>query len=577
MFLLKAIKENLSYDIISYNINGWYITNLTEEHMSVSHPDFKTNFETHAIKNISDVPQSALMELKATYTHVKVYGADGVLTELLINYVVETGKSVTVNRVVELINGKVKNAETTPITIDHRTSNSLTNNPVDYDGGLCATKIADDKVLVVFNSSILKSVIVRLSPDTGVGIWVGTVFAFEANTSSLIYNLSVVAIGNNRCLITADDINYTQKTYMFVISFVDMTIWLQKKTSYTTYRMFRHSATYIGRPNGAAKDCVIICYSDTNSSQKTRLCKLDIDDSGNISNIVLSGFATAYAGYNHQCVALTTGLSTNKIALTFYDTGYGDSITLVAEYNDTNGTITFGGISYSGVQADTTCTQSVVRLSDDRYIQFIVGSSSSYRYITCRLMYVSGINVSQVTSTQIDTGTRVYYFGASKDRLSDYVITHIQCDADVRVRAIKWTPSSPNTLTQMLSNYIIAGTDVMTKTIDTYKQSTEQISANCTFLLHRAANTPTNLNFKSLYHGPIYPTNHHGIAKASGTDGQTVSVSCGGYIKNMTGLITNTEYYVADDGSLSATKIVNPTKVAKALTTNLLEWYFPQS
>lgn len=574
MFLLKAIKENLSYDIISYNINGWYITNLTEEHMSVSHPDFKNNFETHAIKNISDVPQSALMELKATYTHVKVYGADGVLTELLINYVVETGKSVTVNRVVELINGKVKNAETTPLTVDHKSSLPTNHN---VDSGLCATKIADDKVLVVFNSSVLKSVIVRLSPDTGVGIWVGTVLAFEANTSTLIYNLSVVAIGNNRCLITADDINYTQKTYMFVISFVDMTIWLQKKTSYSTYYMYNHSAAYIGRPNGAAKDCVIIFYSDVNSSQKTRLRKLDIDDSGNISNIVLSGFLTSYAGYNHQCVALTTGLSTNKIALTFYDTGYGDAITLVAEYNDTNGTITFGGISSSGIQADSIGTQSVVRLSDDRYMQLIVGSASSYRYITCRLMYVSGINISQVTSTQIDTGTRVYYLGASKDRLSDYVIAHMQGDGDVRVRAIKWTPSSPNTLTLMLSNYIIAGTDVMTTNSDIYKQSTEQISANCTFLLHKKSNSPTNLNFKSLYHGPVYPTNHHGIAKASGTAGQTVSVSCGGYIKNMTGLITNTEYYVADDGSLSATKIVNPTKVAKALTTNLLEWYFPQS
>ena len=305
------------------------------------------------------------------------------INELIEKITIASGKSVTAQKVVELINGGVKDAEIgntiTPATATVFESADT--------GHISAVALSESKVLVAYrddgNSSYGTAIILNISGNT---ITPATATVFESASTG---HISAVALSESKVLVAYKDYDNSSYGTAIILSISGNTI------TPATATVFESASTSYISAVVLSESKVLVAYADTGNSYYGTAIILNI--SGNtITPATATVFESASTGH-----ISAVALSESKVLVAYKDydnSSYGTAIILSISGN------TITPATATVFESASTSYISAVVLSESKVLVAYADTGNSY-YGTAIILNISGNTITPATATVFESAS----------------------------------------------------------------------------------------------------------------------------------------------------------------------------
>jgi len=469
--------------------------------------------------------------------------------ETITQYLVATGKSVTAQNVVTMLNSGVAKAE----TLFGDISNTVAYNTYRATAcpSLCSCTMASNKVLVAYsnngNSGYGTARILTINPDDS--ITVGAEVAFKSLSCNPI---AIAGLNSTRAIVCYRNNGSSNKATAQVLTF-DGGSTVSSGTSLEFDSACSHISVVALSPIKAL--CVFKDEGNTNYGTAVVL---------NVSNTTITnGTAVVFESATTEFPTATlTALDSSKVIVCYKDVGNSNYGTLVPITITGLDTLTVGTPAvFESSNVDNTV---VTRITDNKLIV-------TYRDITDSNQGKARI-INVANNGDITVGN-AYTF------TTDSILSYVNANAVSQDKIfIAWNITN-NGKCVLLS---VSGDSMSTGSAYTYRTGSDSTYITISLLTATSSIVKVLVSFSDVSSNPsaiilnipvTTPSNIIGITKTTGNAGASVNISYGTEISGFTGLTVGSFYYLQENGSIGLTQYNGYAPLGVAISTTELKWF----
>lgn len=471
----------------------------------------------------------------------------GNISEQITTAIVASGKSVTANSVVEMINGGIQDATTTENSLG--TKYNFNTHSV---GGIVATVVSASKILITYydisNSDYGTAVILNI--DGSDNITKGTEFVFS---TAATYDMSIVTLTSTKFLVAYRNSGNASKGTAVILN-IDGSDNISKGTALVFHNAAIGNLVAVVLTSTKA----LVYYQD--ASQASRATAIVLNVSTNTITAATAAVLASVQGAQSPDAKLISSLKVLICGGYNNTTGKSSVLTVDGSDNITEST------ALEVVSAQVNYTK-LAYLSSGKYVMTYATTGGTLQGTAVVLNIDGSNNITKGTAYVFSTD-KVYNIFSCSLTSDKVVIVYMSDDTTYKIKNVTLNISSDiitkgviqEIATEIHSN-VCAVPLSTNKIITVYKRAT----AISTYYQGAAV---LNVSLDT-------PKNVLGVSKETKTSGQTASISYGMEIAGFSGLTQGAYYYLKDDGTLNSTAGTITNKMAIAISTTKIKWLNP--